>query len=396
MASSSFHSVVPARRACVQVSDWAQPARPLPPPVGYPGQELDPLYALVPGYRREIAAHRLCLGVVEDATVIVRNGYDGVVLDSTGAAVRETTFYGRIFQEGHCDGEIEVEPAAAPLDEVFVAFDGSWWVYYHWLLFCLGAAGVANRLTPAACRILVPDFAACAPGRPRGVSAGVFGEVTRVVDPGRLLAVADGAYRVRRAHILFVEDGQVSDVALHPLFDEVFGSLKRPAAGRRRPQRLMISRGGYGGPARVTSDEEAGFDALATEYGFSRVRPERLSFQDQVDLFAAARVIVAPHGSALANLVFAEQTREVTVVELQTEIDGPGWLRPWFFVLAAAGGRAYAFLNRSAGDFTAERLRQVLAACGVARPWIGLRVARRASARAARWRQGRRAAAADR
>jgi capsular polysaccharide biosynthesis protein len=39
--------------------------------------------------------------------------------------------------------------------------------------------------------------------------------------------------------------------------------------------------------------------------GFSIVSPESLSFADQAAVFASARVIVAPHGAGLANLVFA-------------------------------------------------------------------------------------------
>lgn len=39
--------------------------------------------------------------------------------------------------------------------------------------------------------------------------------------------------------------------------------------------------------------------------GFEVLRPGRLPFDEQVRLFASARLIVAPHGSALMNLIFA-------------------------------------------------------------------------------------------
>ena len=375
MAGVTFRSIVSARQACSKIVSWDQSAMALRPPLAScPGQRLDALYAMAPAYRQGLPPFRLSLGLVEEATVLVHPGYDGVVLDRNGRAIRETTFYGRLFWEKQVEGRIDVSGPSTRLDQAFVAFDASWWVYYHWLVFCLGAAGVANRVAPTGCPMLVPDIEACAPSRPNGVSPAVFGQVKRVVDAGRLLAVRDGSYRIGRAYILFVEDGQPSDAALHPLFDEVFQSLKGPAPQRRPSARVMVSRRGHGGAFRITGEDEAAFEPIAVEYGFRRERLERLSFQQQINLFSQAEVIVGPHGSGLANLVFAPKTAKV--LELQTEMDRPGTLRPWYFVLAAAGGRPYAFLNRKAGEFSAGHLRQALAALGVERPGIGRRLVR--------------------
>jgi hypothetical protein len=101
------------------------------------------------------------------------------------------------------------------------------------------------------------------------------------------------------------------------------------------------------------------------DYNFKKVSLEDLSFQAQIDRFSDASVIVAPHGSGLANLVFAPPGAKV--IELQTEFQAPGILLPWFYLLAAASGLGYAFLNRDAGDFTAERLVQGLGRLGVSR-----------------------------
>jgi capsular polysaccharide biosynthesis protein len=50
------------------------------------------------------------------------------------------------------------------------------------------------------------------------------------------------------------------------------------------------------------------------DYGFFEVKTEKLSFQEQIRLFSEAEVIVAPHGSGLANLVFCSPG--ATVIEL--------------------------------------------------------------------------------
>lgn len=48
-------------------------------------------------------------------------------------------------------------------------------------------------------------------------------------------------------------------------------------------------------------------------YGFEQIVPGRLSFSDQVKLFADAEYIVGPHGAGLTNIIFA---KEATLIEL--------------------------------------------------------------------------------
>ena len=191
MASVTFRSVVPARQACSKVVSWDQPAMALQPPRAInPDQRLGALYAMAPAYRQQVPPFRLSLGLVEEATVVVHPGYDGVVLDRNGRAIRETTFYGRLFWEKQVEGRIEVSGPSTNLEEAFVAFDASWWVYYHWLVFCLGAAGVANRVAPPGCSILVPD-----------------NRSLRALAPERRVAGCVQAGRARRGH------GQADDRA---------------------------------------------------------------------------------------------------------------------------------------------------------------------------------------
>ncbi len=365
MALTSLRSVAPARDIGSIAGSWFQPPQPIAEPIAvYPGQVFDPLYSLAHTYRAEIPAIQLQLGLVEDATVIVKSGFDGIILDNTGAAVRETTYYSPVYSNNIESIDIEVDGPNETCGDIFVAFDGAWWVYYHWLLSCLGPAGIANKVLPGTTSIAVPDWAACGPKRPHVISRRVFNEVGRVVDPQRLLNLPDGIFHARRAYFLFVDGGQPSDAALHPLYRDVFSGLRRQT--NRPPQsRLFISRGGRDRPSRVTASDERIFDQIMIDYNFKKVSLEDLSFQAQIDRFSDASVIVAPHGSGLANLVFAPPGAKV--IELQTEFQAPGILLPWFYLLAAASGLGYAFLNRDAGDFTAERLVQGLGRLGVSR-----------------------------
>ncbi len=70
-----------------------------------------------------------------------------------------------------------------------------------------------------------------------------------------------------------------------------------------RARGLYVTRGTTPGTRRYV-EEAALWPALA-ERGFARLDPGSVSVQEQIDAFAAAEVVVAPHGAALANLVFA-------------------------------------------------------------------------------------------
>jgi hypothetical protein len=323
-----LRSVASAREVCAQVGSWYHPPQSFPAPRSvYQGQSFDPLFGFIQHYGAEIPGFHLKLGVIEDATVIVQRGFDGLILDRSGTAVRETSYYGEIFWKNINYADLNIYGEVSPLEDIFVSFDGSWGVYYHWLLFCLGSAGVANKLLPSATSIAIPDWTSCAPSRTNVISKNVFDEVKRVVDPGRLLSLSDGAYHARRAYFLYIEDGQPSDAALHSLYRDVFRGLRSTAMPSSN-SRIFISRAGRGGGARVTVSDEKVFKNVMSEYNIQNVLMEDLSFQSQINLFSKASLIVSPHGSALANLVFAPKTAKV--LELQTEIDSPGLLRPWF------------------------------------------------------------------
>lgn len=390
MSLISLRSVEPARTISSLAGSWPQAAQPIKVPQAvYSEQSFEPLYALVPQFRTEIPGVRLQLGMVENATLVMHPGIDGLILDEFGAAVEETTYHGDIFWKQLKTAEFDVNGPVRHIEDTFVAFDASWTVYYHWLVFCLGSAGVADRLIPSTTSIAIPDWSACSAQRPKGVSETVFNQVERVVDAGRLLRLSDGVYKVRRAYFLYVESGQPSDAALHTSYRDVFKQLRSDKSGGG-PARVFVSRGGKGGAARVTTSEEEALAEVMIDYQFDKVRLEKLTFQQQIDLFANADTIVAPHGSGLTNLVFAAP--DAKVLELQTEIDAPGMLRPWFYALAAASGLDYAFLNRAAGDLTSGRLREGLAALGVDQPSPALRHWRRARQRiglaAARFKAG--------
>ena len=125
--------------------------------------------------------------------------------------------------------------------------------------------------------------------------------------------------------------------------------LREAAAATPGPvRRLYLSRRGTDW-RRLSNEDE--LEDVLRQRGFETVTPERLSIAEQVRLFADAEAIVAPHGSALTNAVFA---RHCTVIELVN----PAYPSAIFYTLSDALGHDYWYVLGDRGrdaaslDFT--------------------------------------------
>lgn len=114
-------------------------------------------------------------------------------------------------------------------------------------------------------------------------------------------------------------------------------SLAPPAPSG--PEKIYLSRRGT--PRRRFASEAELMPALAAR-GFVAIQPETLSVVDQVRCLGSARWIVAPHGAALANMVFAPPGARVM------ELFHPQHKNRCYKNLAAACGHSYASLEGQA------------------------------------------------
>ncbi|WP_170865596.1 glycosyltransferase family 61 protein [Wenxinia saemankumensis] len=80
---------------------------------------------------------------------------------------------------------------------------------------------------------------------------------------------------------------------------------------------------------------EAEIGELLDRYGFETVALEDLGFRDQVALMRQARVVLAPHGAGLTNVMFCREGTHVA------EIASPDFPNPNFYALSAAMGHRY-------------------------------------------------------
>jgi hypothetical protein len=169
-----------------------------------------------------------------------------------------------------------------------------------------------------------------------------------VAAPNAKLLLAPGLWQIRLLELLGVSrDLSVSyslrhstaEVAAAASYPGYPGNLALPATPERltwvrsriltalelkeqpRTRRLFISRRDSGAHRPIKNEEEIA--RTLERRGFQTVALGNLEIDDQVRLFAAARVVVAAHGAGLANLVFSTAP---TVIELFP----PDWVQPDF------------------------------------------------------------------
>jgi len=175
-----------------------------------------------------------------------------------------------------------------------LATRGTWGNYYHVLMDLLPRWGV---------------FTECLPGRQPDVfllNRNTFyaREALALAGLGDVPSIEPSASSAVRAQTLWVPSLDNNHNEAPPY---ITAWLREHLPARRlegRPKRLFITRGDRPNTRRVV-DEPAVFAALERE-GFVRFDPGAHPVQEQIDHFAAAEVIVAPHGAALTNLNFCQ------------------------------------------------------------------------------------------
>jgi capsular polysaccharide biosynthesis protein len=116
---------------------------------------------------------------------------------------------------------------------------------------------------------------------------------------------------------------------------ETLRALAPASAGspKRGGQRVFISRSGTD-HRRVVNEPELLRDVLGPR-GFTSVRPEQMSADDQAELFAAADIVVTPLGSSMANLVHCRPGTQIV------EIMNPRCVQPCTLAIASQGDLEY-------------------------------------------------------
>ena len=101
------------------------------------------------------------------------------------------------------------------------------------------------------------------------------------------------------------------------------------------PERIYISRA-KSQYRRVINEGEV-IDYLA-KFGFQTLVTESLSVVEQIALFYHAKIIIAPHGSGLTNIIFSRKGTKII------ELVSPHYLRPYYCIISQLLGLEHYYL----------------------------------------------------
>ena len=235
----------------------------------------------------------------------------GYVFDRRGQLIEGATHKhreGRRYPEWMTRGD-HIRPHSrfsrihAYADQVAVLTASTQHLYFHWLLDVLPRIGMIADLVRSGCRLLADTR-----HRFQQATLSLLG-----IPPAQIIDAS--AVPVLTAPRLIIPCHQVMKGREIP--DWALEFLKERFLPCNRPHpfpgvtKIYISR--QATPTRKPTNESEIIERLQV-HGFTAVELEKLSLPEQVSLFREVRVVVAPHGAGLANLVFSRPG--VTVVEL--------------------------------------------------------------------------------
>ncbi|MCT7975657.1 tetratricopeptide repeat protein [Laspinema olomoucense] len=122
-----------------------------------------------------------------------------------------------------------------------------------------------------------------------------------------------------------------------------------PPSDCEHPERIYIRRS-TARNRRLINEEEV-IEFLA-QFGFEPIEPESLSFAEQIAVFSQTKIIVAPHGSGLTNLVFCRPGTQAI------ELVSPHYVRPYYAVICQLLGFSHYALMGEA--FACYPIREVM------------------------------------
>jgi hypothetical protein len=299
---------------------------------------------------------------LEDASFVIRGGYDGVVLTKDGMAVAESRLFSMAWgphQNDEDEFAILVEPSDRSFEDVFIGFDAAWGNYYHWLCYAIVKSYIAARIVPTSCSIIIPDYIARASDkesiRLRGLrySEDVWRESLALAGLAeRVLPLPVGLYKAKRVHMIWPRIRSPTEIMNADLFYRVFSEMRsKLRADSAISNRIFISREKANDTRMNSTDHQVLEEGLVSR-GFTVVSLETLPFMKQAELFYNAEIVVSPHGAGLTNVLFGAD--RLRVLELNRRIGDEKGLRPWFYLISSQRGLAYSYLDGTTDGFPIE------------------------------------------
>lgn len=190
--------------------------------------------------------------------------------------------------------------------------------YYHFLLDVLPRYGIFREALPGR----VPD-AVYVPHASRYQQ-----QLLAMTGIDRHPMIQAGKHTALRADRLLVPSTPNQELAAPRWVVEWLRGHLPTSGATGLPKKLYVTRGDAPNTRRYVEEPELW--PMLEAQGFARIDPGTLTVQEQIDTFAGAEVIVAPHGAALSNLVFCSPGVRIL------ELFAPNYVNHCYWTIACA------------------------------------------------------------
>jgi len=270
-----------------------------------------------------------------DKFILLNRGAEGVILDTGGIWANAE------FRTALPDAEAAL--AAPRLDvPVCVFYNPNLQDFSHWLVEAALCLHILQPILPPDTRLLLPGTL------PDLAATGPFDHIAVLAELGLsgLPMVRVQAPLVRAADVTWLEHDTIGAMpaSLVQSFRARVHALHAPSGSRRR----IFLKPRHAGGASIAAAGQ-----FMQGHDFEIICPDELTFAQQIDLFAAAEFIVAPHGASLASLLFCQpRTR---VIELSPDAA----FNPMFWKISEKLGLYHAVLpcEVAGGDMVVDLAR---------------------------------------
>jgi hypothetical protein len=226
--------------------------------------------------------------------------------------VPEVTLFGETFHEERARLDFSSAPSVS-VDNAISMLSGVFENYYHYLMFFL------TRLDPSVFYAAqwqsgtgIPCVVA-----PDGLAAYQTDCLARLCDlfsAPRITLEEKACIRVQNLAIpVLFRNGSLVP---HPLIKRSLATLRQcflPSGSSREARKVYISRRDSNN--RIL-DNQTEIEDLVTAYGFEIVSLTGLSLATQIEIFANASHIIAPHGAGLTNIVFCKVATKILEIHM--------------------------------------------------------------------------------
>jgi hypothetical protein len=281
----------------------------------------------------------LNLYTLRDCYMLIKPDYDGLVFNEEGQIIQETAIFSSIpyLDAAKLAGlEIDTSNCLYLKGNNAFTFDTFAKNYYHWTNFALGKSYIMSGIQDNYTSFIFPDFDDAFPYRNT-----YFRLLASVGLNPKINFLSPGLFKIESLQFIWTDLLKPTHIMDFP---KMFTGL-RDIAKRQWPiNRLKASahRRLYFGrrekfQARMSIEFAAKLEAILNKHHFEKLYLEEHDISTQAEIISQADVIIAPHGSALTNIMFAPE--ETLIIELNREIQGE--LRPWFYQMSGGLNQKY-------------------------------------------------------